>query len=138
MERCPHCSKALNRTLWIGLSDSGKYYREFECLSCHKTFTVEYPLVQPETGEYIFIHSKLTGDVPLHQLIWQLAHPGVEITGIIHHINGYKRDNRPENLYMIERGHSAYLNKENKTVIIAKLKARIAELEKQLTQLKLV
>lgn len=137
MVTCSHCSKASGIVTSIGLVDGLSYYTDYECRSCHKIFKIICPLVEEETGEYKVIFTKLTGNIQLHHLVWQWTHPGIEIKGVIHHLNGHKRDNRPCNLYMMEHGHSPYLDSDNPQRIIVQLKKRIRYLEGLLKQLKM-
>jgi len=83
-------------------------------------------------GGYVYIympqHPKANkkGRVPEHILVWEEANGRPLPEGfIIHHLNGVKSDNRPENLMAIPRGkHHSYL-------VMQALQSRIRQLEER-------
>jgi len=82
---------------------------------------------------YVFVHapkhprSNEHGYVPEHILVWEKAH-GTQLPGhwVVHHLNGDRGDNRPENLLALPRsGHHGEL-------VNQALKQRIRDLELRL------
>lgn len=111
------------------------YFQKRQCLSCKLEYIVSLPLVEDEHGEYRQIQNRFVGNTSLQRLVWEWYYK-VPPTGIIHHLNGKKRDNRPCNLYEMARGHSAYKNGNSSLHKIQVLKHRILELETELDNIK--
>jgi len=131
---CPKCSSPNYQIKDGGIFDDNYYYFNVECRSCHHLSEFKKPLVLPEDGLYTYqwFNNKIYA---LHRLVWEWVHKEAP-RGIIHHLNGHRRDNRPSNLYNMNTGHSPYLNSNNSTIIIQKLKARVRQLENTISQIK--
>lgn len=111
--RCRSCSrKGPLSVLWKG----GKH-------KDRRGYVYIYMPEHPRAGRFHNIY------VAEHQLVWEKAHSMLlPDNHIVHHLNGIKSDNRPENLVAITRkDHSTWTR-------IRALEARIRELESQLTR----
>jgi hypothetical protein len=81
-------------------------------------------------------HPKATkrGYIREHILVWEKAHAQQLPEGwIIHHLNGKRDDNRPENLFATPR-KSHYPGMHHRDILIKELRKRIRALEAQLAQ----
>ena len=134
VKQCPNCSKIKSKVIEMGLVDGETYYQKRQCMSCQNIYNVNLPLVEPEDGWHTLIQNNLVGSTSLHRLVWEWQH-GKPPEGVVHHLNGKKRDNRPCNLHDMVIGHSAKLN-NNSSTKISVLKGRIRELEAEVAQLK--
>lgn len=82
--------------------------------------------------------SKTKGYVAEHRLVWEQVHNKLLPEGwVIHHLNGVRSDNRPENLIACSRGEHIHLSEPFKKRIRA-LEAKVKLLERALEQNQLI
>ncbi|KKN71811.1 hypothetical protein LCGC14_0416650 [marine sediment metagenome] len=141
-------SSVLSNFIWAACIDCGKerwvrYIRkapEFQrCLACSKVGNKNnWQGGRTYFDGYIMIHTpnhyraNSRSYVFEHILVWERVHNRKLPTGwVIHHLNGIKDDNRPENLVALKRGEHTHLEKPFKERIRT-LEMKVELLEKAL------
>lgn len=137
--KCPNCGivATVHRSVNAQLKDEENYLLTKYCCHCGNTFDITISLVQPELNNsytHVSVNGKQTN---LSHLVyqWKSGNP-LPKPCVIHHINGKRRDNRPGNLFLINKAHhSSYLQTSEKIPIllnrIKQLEATIYRLEHQ-------
>ena len=133
---CPKCGCPTYTTIKHKLKD--KFIAQHVMCrkkSCGKDRVIKLYLIGDPVDKYYYI--TVSGrNIQMHRWVWeQYNNRELEPFEVVHHLNGLKGDNRPENLFvMTSYDHKATEHPSHSTYKINKLKQRIRNLEKQIAE----